>query len=225
MDNGYHDITRGRVDFLHSRTRENLMRAFAGESQARNRYTFAASQAKKNGLTVLSKVFEFTAEQERAHAKVFYELLADAASSTIAVDGTYPVDIAPELLPLLRAAQHNEYQEWEHDYAAFAREAREEGFELIGRDFEPISLIEKTHGDRFGLFADLPKQDRLFAEERERGADVTAPPRSFRGNARSAAAARDFHCADTSPAPRPWAAAAEARPVGWHCCAGCSSRC
>lgn len=167
MNQDLHNITKGSVDFLKSQTRENLMRAFAGESQARNRYTFAASQAKKNRFTVVSKVFEFTADQERAHAKVFYDLLADVAGTTVTVDGTYPVDLAPDTLALLRAAQHNEYQEWEHDYAAFARIAREEGFDLIGHNFEMISAIEKTHGDRFGLFADLLEQDRLFADDRE----------------------------------------------------------
>ena len=167
MINDYHNITKGNVDFLKSQTRENLMRAFAGESQARNRYTFAASQAKKNSLTVVSKVFEFTAEQERAHAKVFYDFLTDIAGKTVTVDGSYPVDIYPDTLSLLRAAQHNEYQEWEHDYAAFARIAHEEGFDLIGHNFEMISGIEKTHGDRFGLFADLLEQDKLFADDRE----------------------------------------------------------
>ncbi len=167
MEQDHHNITNGNVDFLKSRTRENLMRAFAGESQARNRYTFAAAQAKKNNLTVISKVFEFTAEQERAHAKVFYDFLSGSAGQNITVDGAYPVDIFPDTLSLLRAAQHNEYQEWEADYAAFARIAHEEGFDLIGHNFEMIAGIEKTHGDRFGLFGDLLEQDKLFSDHRE----------------------------------------------------------
>lgn len=167
MSHDLQNFTRGNVDFLKSQTRENLMRAFAGESQARNRYTFAASQSKKNHFTVVSRVFEFTADQERTHAKIFCDLLANAAGSTVTVDGTYPVDSGPDTLALLRAAQHNEYQEWEHDYAAFGRIAREEGFDLIGHHFEMIAAIEKTHGDRFGLFADLLEQDRLFTDDRE----------------------------------------------------------
>lgn len=165
--NEYHNITKGNVDFMHSKTRENLMRAFAGESQARNRYTFGASFAKSHGLTVVSKVFEFTADQERAHAKVFYDLLGDSAGRNITIEGNYPVDIFSDTLGHLRAAQHNEYQEWEDDYAGFARVAREEGFDLIGKNFELIAAVEKTHGDRFGLFADLLEQERLFADREE----------------------------------------------------------
>lgn len=167
MIQDYHNITKGNLDFLKSQTRENLMRAFAGESQARNRYTFAAAHAKKNHLTVISKVFEFTAEQERSHAKVFYDLLGSSAGNSITVDGTYPVDVYPDTLSLLRAARHNEYQEWEHDYADFARTARQEGFDLIGRNFEMIAGIEKTHGDRFALFTELLEQDRLFTAEED----------------------------------------------------------
>lgn len=167
MDKDYRNITKGNVDFLKSQTRENLMRAFAGESQARNRYTFAARRAKAAGLTVISRVFEFTAGQELAHAGVFYGLLEPCAGQTIAVDGTYPVDLSDDVAALLRAARHNEYQEWEHDYADFARIAREEGFDLIGHNFEMIAGIEKTHGDRFGLFARWLEEDRLFADDRE----------------------------------------------------------
>lgn len=167
MGNDYHNIYKGNVDFMKSRTRENLMRAFAGESQARNRYTFAAGYARKEGLDVVARAFEFTADQERAHAKVFYDLLRESAGQNITIEGNYPVDIFENTLGHLRAAQHNEYQEWKDDYAGFSRVAYEEGFELIGKNFEMISDIEKTHGDRFGLFADLLEQDRLFAEEGE----------------------------------------------------------
>ena len=153
--------------FLHSQTRENLMRAFAGESQARNRYTIAAGIAHKAGLAVIQGIFLFTADQEKSHAKQFYRQLHDLGGQTIRVDGTYPVDIYADLLDYLRAAQHNEYQEWEHDYAGFARIAHEEGFDLIGHNFEMIAAIEKTHGDRFGLFADLLETDKLFAADRE----------------------------------------------------------
>ena len=163
----YSNITKGNVDFMKSQTRENLMRAFAGESQARNRYTFAAGLARSQGMEVVARVFEFTADQERAHARVFYDLLRDCVGMNIAVDGNYPVDILTDTLGHLRAARHNEYQEWENDYAGFARIADQEGFELIGKRFEMIAGVEKTHGDRFGLFADLLEQDRLFANDGE----------------------------------------------------------
>lgn len=145
-----------------SETHRNLLRAFAGESQARNRYTFAAGQARKEGLQVIERAFLFTAEQERAHAKVFYGYLEPLCGKNISIDGSYPVDLYPGVLEQLRAAQHNEYQEWEHDYADFAKTAEEEGFSDIARTFRMIASIEQTHGDRFGRFADLLESGGLF---------------------------------------------------------------
>ena len=167
MPNAYENYHKGNVDFMDSKTRENLMRAFAGESQARNRYTIAASAARKEKLEVVARVFEYTADQEKAHAKVFYDLLLPSAGKNIAIDGNYPIDLSDKTLDLLKAAQHNEYQEFEHDYAAFAEIAHREGFDLIGGQFELIAQIEKTHGDRFGLFADLLEQEKLFNSDGE----------------------------------------------------------
>ena len=89
------------------------------------------------------------------------------SGQTIAVDGTYPVDLSGDVITLLRAAQHNEYQEWEHDYDRFAKTAMSEGFPLVGKLFENIARVEKTHGDRFGKFADLMEKDQLFFSEVE----------------------------------------------------------
>ena len=80
------------VLFSESKTKQNLMRAFAGEGQARNRYTFAAEQARKEGKPAIADIFLYTADQERAHAERFYELLKEFTGSTIQIDGTYPVD-------------------------------------------------------------------------------------------------------------------------------------
>ena len=165
MTNAYENYHKGNVDFMKSKTRENLMRSFAGESQARNRYTIAASAARKEKLEVVARVFEFTADQERAHAKVFYDLLLPSAGQNIAIDGNYPIDLSDKTVDLLKAARHNEYEEFEHDYAAFAEIAHREGFDLIGGQFELIAKIEKTHGDRFGQFADWLEQGRLFGED------------------------------------------------------------
>lgn len=154
------------VDFSQSETRLNLMRAFAGESQARNRYTFAAGVARKKGLQVIEGVFTFTADQERAHAKVFYDQLAPLSGETITVDGGYPVDIFTEMADYLRAAQHNEYEEHDDVYAAFAQVADKEGFVEIAHLFRMVAAVEKTHGDRFGRFAELLEEDRLFSEEK-----------------------------------------------------------
>ena len=155
------------VSFDKSETRVNLMRAFAGESQARNRYTFAAGLAKKKNLQVIQGVFTFTASQEEQHAKVYYNRLEKLSGQTIGIDGTYPVDIFPDILQHLRAAQHNEYQEWDHDYRHFAEVAKGEGFEEISHTFSSIADIEKTHGDRFGRFADLLEQGKLFVSDVE----------------------------------------------------------
>ena len=155
------------VLFENSETKRNVLRAFAGESQARNRYTFAAGLAKKNGLHVIEAVFTFTADQERAHAKAYYELLKPCSGENIAIDGTYPVDLYETVLEHLRAAQHNEYQEWEHDYKHFADTAMSEGFPLVGKLFENIARVEQTHGDRFGRFADLLEREQLFCSEVE----------------------------------------------------------
>lgn len=155
------------VTFEQSQTRVNLMRAFAGESQARNRYTFAAGLAKRKNLEVLQGVFLFTAGQEEQHAKLFYHQMEKLSGTTVQIDGTYPVDIFPDILEHLRAAQHNEYQEYEHDYAQFAQVAKEEGFAEISHLFSGIAAIEQTHGDRFGRFADLMEAGKLFVSEVE----------------------------------------------------------
>ena len=155
------------IDFQHSETRENLMRAFAGESQARNRYTFAAQQAKEQKLHVVEAVFTFTADQEKEHAQVFYNHLKEMAGETIQIDGGYPVDISQSVLELLRFAQHNEYEEHDPVYQAFGDKAMEEGFPKIAASFHQIAKIEKVHGDRFGRLADLIEQNKLFISDVE----------------------------------------------------------
>ena len=153
------------VVFQESKTKENLMRAFAGESQARNRYTFAASQAKKENLDAISEVFLFTAGQEKEHAEVFYNFLKEVAGTTIEVDCAYPVDLFENTVALLRAAHHNEYEEYEDAYPKFAEIAKEEGFPQIEAAFRNISQIEKTHGDRFQMFAELLESNQLYSSE------------------------------------------------------------
>lgn len=157
------------VDFKSSKTRENLMRAFAGESQARNRYTFAAGTAKKQKLQVIQEVFIFTANQEKEHAEIFYNHLADLSGETIFIDGGYPVDIYDDVEKLLRAAQHNEYEEHDPIYKQFGDIAQEEGFPMVASSFHQIAGIEKIHGDRFGRFADFLEQKKLFVSNVEAG--------------------------------------------------------
>lgn len=155
------------MNFKDSETKDNLMRAFAGESQARNRYTFAASQAKKNGLYVINAVFAFTADQEKEHAEIFYNHLKELAGDNIFIDGGYPVDISESMEELLKAAQHNEYEEHDDVYKSFAEKAEEEGFPKVAASFRMIAEIEKIHGDRFGRFAKLMEEGKLFVSDVE----------------------------------------------------------
>ena len=132
------------MDFKTSETKVNLMRAFAGESQARNRYTFAASQAKKEGLQVIEAVFQYTAGQEKEHAEIFYNHLRAMSGETIVIDNAgYPIDLADSTLQLLRMAQHNEYQEYDHRHQMQPPEIRSQECERSithGRD----ALIERN---------------------------------------------------------------------------------
>ena len=153
------------VDFKNSETKDNLMRAFAGESQARNRYTFASSLAKKNGLYVISAVFGFTASQEKEHAEIFYNHLNEMTGETISIDGGYPVDLSNDVGDLLFKAQHNEYEEHDPIYKAFGEKAREEGFQSVSASFLQIAEIEKLHGDRFGKYAQLIREGKLFISD------------------------------------------------------------
>lgn len=155
------------MDFKNSETKENLMRAFAGESQARNRYTFAASQAKQQKMHVVEAVFTFTANQEKEHAEIFYNHLKELSGENIHIDGSYPVDIYESVLEVLRAAQHNEYEEFDPVYKAFGDKAMEEGFPKVAASFHHIAGIEKIHGDRFGQLADLLEQNKLFINDVE----------------------------------------------------------
>ena len=157
--------TSGIQNLKGTQTEENLMRAFAGESQARNRYTFAAKSAHKNKLHCIEAVFQFTASQELAHAKVFYDFLKESNGSTMYIDGGYPVEIYDDAYSLLNAAAHNEYQEYDDVYKSFADIAEQEGFIGVAQTFKNIAAIEKTHGDRFQYFADLVKENRLFVSD------------------------------------------------------------
>lgn len=157
------------VSFKDSETKDNLMRAFAGESQARNRYTLAAEQAERENLYVVQAVFKFTADQEKEHAEIFYKHLSQIAGETIHVDGGYPVDITDSISELLRMAQHNEYEEHDPIYKAFGDKAMEEGFLEVAGSFYNIAEIEKRHGDRFGTLAELLEQEKLFVSDVKTG--------------------------------------------------------
>ncbi len=155
------------ISFENSNTKINLMKAFAGESQARNRYTFAASQAKKEGLAVIEKLFTFTANQEKEHAKLFYKKLAPLYGKTVHIESDYPVDIYNNSLDLLKCAQNNEYEEYNNVYKSFGEEAKSEGFFEISEIFFKVAKIEKVHGERFEKFIKHIENKTLFESERE----------------------------------------------------------
>lgn len=153
------------IDFKESKTRVNLMRAFAGESQARNRYTIAAEEAEKQGLFSVKQIFLFTADQERSHAERFYDLLKNLSGTTIEIAGGYPVDHFDSVVDLLKAAKHNEMEEADDVYQAFGNEAKEEGFIEAASTFFQIAEIEAIHGRRFGKLAEMLEQNKYFENE------------------------------------------------------------
>lgn len=118
-----------------SRTEANLMAAFAGESQARNKYTYYASKAKKDGYVQISKIFEETANNEKEHAKIWFKILHGGEIPTTTVN--------------LEDAAAGENYEWTDMYAGFAKEAKEEGFTEIAFLFEQVAKIEKEHEERY----------------------------------------------------------------------------
>ena len=153
------------VNFNESNTKTNLMRAFAGESQARNRYTFAAEIAKKQGLYVIEAVFNLTANQELAHANVFMKHLSDFNGETVEIDGGYPVEVTNSVVELLENAHHNEMEEYGDIYKSFAEEAEREGQMAVAASFKDIAEIEKEHANRFELFGKLLKENKLFVSD------------------------------------------------------------
>ena len=131
-----------------SKTEKNLMEAFAGESQARNKYTYYASKAKKDGYVHIAKLFEETANNEKEHAKIWFKLLhGGSIASTI---------------ENLEDAANGENYEWTDMYATFAKEAREEGFEEIALLFENVAKIEKDHEERYRKLLENIKNNEVF---------------------------------------------------------------
>ena len=136
-----------------SKTEANLMAAFAGESQARNKYTYYASKAKKEGYNEIAAVFEETANNEKEHAKIWFKLLHDGA--------------VPETEENLRDAAAGEHYEWTEMYPSFAATAKEEGFDRIAALFTMVGDIEKEHEARYREVAKLLEEGKLFARETE----------------------------------------------------------
>ena len=129
-----------------TRTEKNLMAAFAGESQARNRYTYWASKAKKEGYVQISKIFEETAAHEKEHAKALFKLMD---GGDIEITGAFPGGPVGTTAENLDAAAAGEEHEWQEMYPEFAAIAKEEGFNKIAAVFSSIAVAEKQHGERY----------------------------------------------------------------------------
>ncbi|BEQ15052.1 rubrerythrin [Desulfoferula mesophila] len=129
-----------------SQTEKNLLTAFAGESQARNRYTYFASQAMKEGYRQISEIFTETANQEKEHAKRFFKFLE---GGDVMISGAFPAGVIGATVENLKAAAAGENYEWGQMYPDFAKVAGEEGFEEIARVFRNIAVAEKFHEERY----------------------------------------------------------------------------
>ena len=132
-----------------SKTEQNLLAAFAGESQARNKYTYFASRAKKDGYVQISKIFEETANNEKEHAKIWFKLLNGIGDT----------------VQNLKAAAEGEAFEWTNMYPEFAKTAKEEGFDDIAKLFEAVAKIEKAHEERYKKLLQNIKDGLVFSAE------------------------------------------------------------
>lgn len=134
-----------------TKTEENLKKAFAGESEARNKYTFFASKAKKDGYEQIAAIFTETADNEKEHAKMWYKELHGGAVEDTEIN--------------LEAAAAGENYEWTDMYAEFAKVAREEGFDELAEKFEEVAAIEKSHEERYRKLLENVKEKKVFSRD------------------------------------------------------------
>ncbi len=150
------------MDLKGSKTEKNLMAAFAGESQARNRYTYFAGKARKDGFRQISEIFEETANQEREHAKRLFKLMPGGEAE---ITGSFPSGIIGDTLINLKESAGGENHEWTDMYPSFAKEAYEEGFDDIAMIFESIAVAEKQHEKRFLALAKNIESGKVFKKD------------------------------------------------------------
>jgi rubrerythrin len=145
-----------------TKTEKNLLTAFAGESQARNRYTYFASQARKEGLVQMSLIFEETANQEKEHAKRFFKFLEGGEAM---VQAAFPAGKIGTTLENLKAAAGGEHYEWTEMYPGFAKVAEQEGFKDVAAAFRNIAVAEKQHEKRYRDLAANIDAGRVFKRD------------------------------------------------------------
>ena len=145
-----------------TQTEKNLLTAFAGESQARNRYTYAAGQARKDGFVQIADIFEETAVQEREHAKRFFKFLEGGDAE---VQASFPAGTIGTTAENLLAAAQGEHYEHSEMYPGFAKVARDEGFDAIGMIFDSISVAEKQHEKRYRALLANVEAGKVFKKD------------------------------------------------------------
>ena len=151
------------MEFKGSKTEKNVLTAFAGESQARNRYTYFAAAAKKEGFVQIADIFEETANQEREHAKRFFKFLQ---GGEVQIAGTFPAGVIGKTADNLAAAAAGEKNEWSEMYPGFATIARQEGFEEIAKVFDAIAVAERQHEKRYSDLRANIAANRVFHREK-----------------------------------------------------------
>jgi len=134
------------MSIIGTKTEQNLLKSFAGESQARNRYTFFASQAKKEGFEQIAAIFEETAAHEKEHAKLFFKFLE---GGMVEITAKYPAGRIGTTAENLKASAEGEHEEWDLVYPEFAKIADKEGFPKIAEAFRLVALVEKRHEERY----------------------------------------------------------------------------
>ena len=142
-----------------TKTEQNLLKAFAGESQARNRYTFFASKARKDGFEQIAVFFEETASQEKEHAKLFFKFLE---GGMLEITASFPAGVIGSTADNLLAAAEGEHEEWDLLYPEFARIAEEEGLKKIATAFKLVATVEKRHEERYLKLLQNIKNGEVF---------------------------------------------------------------
>ncbi len=150
------------MSIKNSETEKNLLKAFAGESQARNRYTYYAGKAYKEGFVAIAKLFEKIANQEKEHAKRFFSFLE---GRNLEIQATFPTGVIGTTLENLRAAAAGENEEHSNLYPTFAEMARKEGFTAVAELFENIAIAEKHHEEQYSFFAEQLSSNKLFKRQ------------------------------------------------------------
>ncbi|VVB75495.1 Rubrerythrin [Candidatus Tiddalikarchaeum anstoanum] len=147
-----------------SKTEQNLLKAFAGESQARNRYTYFSSEARKAGFEQISAIFTETADNEKEHAKVFFGYLQGGG---VEITATYPAGVIGKTDSNLLAAAEGEKMEWSSLYPEFSKIAKEEGFADVAESFKQIAEVEEQHEKRYRKLLEDVKNKTVFKKEKK----------------------------------------------------------